>query len=159
MGPRHHLSFCACNSAWLAPELLVSMVPILIWGFCIQNSDFWDRITNLYGSQTSPVVLCMQYSVVSTRITCLYRSQPLSVDFACKRATFGAELQVSTGPTHDLSFCACKPEWVASESLVSMLPSPHVLFLDAKQRLLDRNNKSLWVPDITCHFVRGKQCD
>ena len=38
----------------------------------MQNSDFWTRITNLYGSQTSPVVLCMQYSVISTRITCLW---------------------------------------------------------------------------------------
>ena len=48
------------------------LVPALICGFCMQNSDFWTRITNLYGSQTSPVVLCMQYSVISTRITCLW---------------------------------------------------------------------------------------
>ena len=40
-----------------------------------------------------------------------------------------------------------------------MGPSTHVWFLDAKQRLLDRNNKSLWVPDITCRFVHGKQRD
>ena len=53
----------------------------------MQNSDFWTRITNLYGSQTSPVLLCMQYSVISIRITCLYGSQPLSVVFACKTAT------------------------------------------------------------------------
>ena len=33
-----------------------------------------------------------------------------------------------------------------------MGPSPHLWFLDAKQRLLDQNNKSLWVPDITCRF-------
>ena len=95
----------------------------------MQNSDFWTRITNLCGSQTSPVVLCMQYSVISTRIACLYESQPSSVVFACKTA------------------------WLASESLVSMGPSPHVWLLDAKQRLFDRNNKSLWVPDITCRFV------
>ena len=57
------------------------------------------------------------------------------------------------GPRHDLSFCACKTAWLASELLVSMSPISHVWFLDAKQRLLDRNNKSLWVPDITCRCV------
>ena len=99
------------------------------------------------------MIFCRQYSVISTRITCLYRSQPLSVIFACKTATFGAEFQGFMGPRHDLSFCACKTAWLASELLVSMSPSPHVWFLDAKQRLLDRNNKSLWVPDITCRCV------
>ena len=146
----------------------------------------------------------MQYSVISTRITCLYWSQPLSVVFECKTATFGAELQVSMGPRHDLSFCACRRAWLAtslywsqpssevfackpatfgpklhvsmgprnhlwfsawktaclaSELLVSIGPSPLVRFLDAKQRLLDPNNKSLWVPDITCRFVLAIQRD
>ena len=31
--------------------------------------------------------------------------------------------------------------------------------LYAQQRLLDRNNKSLCVPDITCRFVHELQCD
>ena len=91
--------------------------------------------------------------MISSRITCLYGSQPLSVIFACKTATFVAELQVFMGPRHDLSFCAYKTAWLASEILVSMSPISHVWFLDAKQRLLDRNNKSLWVPDITCRCV------
>ena len=128
-------------------------VPVLICGFCIQNSDFWNRITNLYESQTSPVVLCRQYSVISSRITCLYGSQTLSVIFACKTATFGAELQVFMGPRHDLSFCAYKTAWLASELLVSMSPISHVWFLDPKNRLFERNNKSLRVPDITCRCV------
>ena len=57
------------------------------------------------------------------------------------------------GPRLYLWFSACKTGWLVSESLVSMGPSPHVWFLDAKQRLMDRNNKSLWVPDITCRCV------
>ena len=109
MGPRHDLSFCACETAWLASSL--------------------------------------------------YGSQPASVVFACKTAPFWAEYQISMGPRHDLSFCACKTASLASELLVSMGPSPHVCFLDAKQRLLDRKNKSLWVPDITCRFVDAKQRD
>ena len=92
----------------------------------------------------------MQYRVISTGSPCLYGSQPLSVVFGCTTATFGAELQVSMGPRHDLSFCGCKTAWLASEILVSFGRSPHVRFLDAKQRLLDQNNKSLRVPDKSC---------
>ena len=63
--------------------------------------------------------LCMQYCMISTRNTCLCRSQPLSVVFASKTATFGEELQVLMGP------------------------SPHLRFLHPKQRLLDQH-KSLY---------------
>ena len=99
---------------------------------CMQNIDFRTRITSLYVSQTSPVVLCMYNSVLSIS---LCWSQTSSRVFACKTA------------------------WIASESLVSMGPSTHVWFLDAKQRLLDRNNKSLCLPDTTCRFVYAKQRD
>ena len=70
----------------------------------------------------------MQNSVLWTRITSLYGSQPSSVDFACKTATFGPELQVSMGP------------------------SPHLRILHAKQRLLNQNYMSLWVPTLICGF-------
>ena len=152
MGPRHNLSFCACNTAWLAPELLVSVGPNPYLWVLHSKQRLWTRITNLYGSQTSPVVLCMQYSMISTRITFLYGSQPLSMVFGCTTATFGAELQVSMGPRHDLSVCGCKTAWLASVVLVSMCPNPHLWFLHAKQRILDQNFKSLWVPDLICGF-------
>ena len=128
-------------------------------GFWMQNSDFWTRITNLYGYQTSPVVLCLQYSVISIRINCLYVSQPLSVVFTYKTATFGAELQVSMGPRHNLSFGACKRACLAPELLVSMDPRPHLWFLHEKQGPLDQNYQSLWVPVLTCPFVHAKQRD
>ena len=180
MCPSHNLWFYACKTAWLAPELQVSMglSPRLcflhakqrLWtritslygsqtssvllsmqnsvicskmtsshGFqpssvvlCMKNSDFWSRITGLCGSQTSPVVLCLQNSVMRLR---LYRSQPLSVFFACKTASFGAELQVSMGPRPHLSFCACTTSCLTSELPVSMGPRPHLWILIAKQRL------------------------
>ena len=53
----------------------------------------------------------MQNSVISTRITSLHESQPLSVVFAFKTAPLGLEFQVS------------------------MSPGPHVWILHAKQRL------------------------
>ena len=128
-------------------------------GFCMQNSDFWTRITSLYGSQTSPVIFCMQNSVPSIRITSLHVSQPSSEVFACKTATFGSEKQISMGPRHHLSFCAFNTSWLVPGTLVSLCPNPYLWFLHSKQRLLDSNNKSLWVPDITCRFVHTKQRD
>ena len=80
IGPRPHLLFYAVKTATLAPELQVSigpsphlwflhekqrlldqsckslLVPALICGFYMKNSDFWIRITSLQGSQNPPVV-------------------------------------------------------------------------------------------------------
>ena len=191
------------------------------------NSAFWSRIVSLYGSLTSPVVVCMQISMPSIRFTSLYESQPVPLAFAFKPAPFGAELQLSISPRPHLSSCACKNSMICTRMTslygfqplsvffssfktvtlgpvlqVSMGPSPHVWFcacksatlahelpvsigtnhhvwfLDAKQqildwgsvgqrphllfllaklRLLDQNNKSVWVPDLTCRFVHAKQ--
>ena len=75
----------------------------------------------------------MQNNVISIRNTGLSGSQPSSVVFAFETATLAPELQVSMGP------------------------SLHLWFLHAKQRLLDQNYKSLWVPDLTCRFMHAKQ--
>ena len=112
MGSTPHLSFCGCKTTWLASELLVSMgpspllrllhakqrlldpiykslwVPALICGFCMQNSDFWISITNLYGSQTSPVYLWMENSVLRSRMTIVYWSLPSSVVFCIQNNAF-----------------------------------------------------------------------
>ena len=96
--------------------------------------------------------LCRHYSVSSTRNTCLYESQPLSLVFACKTVPFGAELQVSMVPRPHLSFCACKSACLASELLVSIGPRPHLWFCECKQRLYDQTYKSVWVPDLICCF-------
>ena len=159
MGPRHHLSFCACNTACLSPELLVSMgpnlylwflhakqrlleqnykylcVPPLICDFCIHNSAFWTRISSLYGSQTSSVVLSTHNCVLNTRIWRLYVFQPLPVVLCMQKSDFST--------------------WIAS----FYGSQPSSFFLHAKQRLLDPNNKSLWIPDITCRFVYAIQRD
>ena len=161
MGPRHELSLCTCKTAWFAPEwhVYIGSSPHLCL-FFMQNSDCMTRLTSLYGSQTSsvvvcthnsvlsttinrvywfhpsPVVLCMQNNDFSTWITSLYGSQPSSVFFfACETAPLGLEIQVSVGPR------------------------PHLWFLHAKQRHVDQNNKSLWATDMTCRFVHAKQRD
>ena len=123
----------------------------------------------------------MQYSVISTRITSLYGSQLSSVVFAFKTAPFLPELQVCMGPrphlwscahitaclaqekkhyivcSPHLWFCACKTATLGLELQVSVGPKPHLWFLLAKKCLLDQNNKSLWVPDMACHFLLVQQ--
>ena len=147
---------------------------------CMQNSVAIIRITSLYGSQTSclvlsthnsvlstwikrlywfqppPVILCIQNSHFRTRTTSLHGSQTSSVVFVCKTAWFAPELQDSVSPRPHLSFCDCKTACLASE-LVSMGPNTHLWFLHAKQRLLDKNYKSLLVQDLNCGFVHSKQ--
>ena len=101
----------------------------------------------------------MQNNVISIRITSLYGSQPSSVVFVCKTATFGSELQVSMGPRPHLMFFAFKTAPLAPKLQVSIGPSPHLWFFQAKQRLLHQNYKFLCVQDLTCRFVRAKQRD
>ena len=141
------------------------------------------RITSLYGSQTSPVVLCMLNSVISTRITSLYGSQPLSVVFCIQNSDsstrvtnlYGCQTSpvvlckeysvISTRKTclygsQPLSvFFACKTATFGAELQTSMGHSPNLWFFHAKQRLLETNNKALCVPDITCRFVHAKERD
>ena len=63
------------------------------------------------------------------------------------------------GPRHDLSFCTCTTACLASDLLVSIGRCPHLMFLVAELRLLVQNYKSIWVPDLTCHFVHAKKSD
>ena len=125
MGPNPYLWFLHAKQRLLEQNYKYLCVPALICGFCMHNSAFWTRISSLYGSHTSsvvlsthncvlntrikslyvfqpsPVVLCMQNSDFSTSITSLYGSQPSSEVFACKPANFGPKLHVSMGPrTH-----------------------------------------------------------
>ena len=183
MGSRHDLSFCACTTACLASQLLVSMgpsphlwfllakqrlldqtykslrVPDLtcrfvhakqrdlpqndksicqpssVFFFSMQNSAFRTSLTSLYGSQTSSVVLSTHNSVLRARINRLYWFQ-LSPVVLC--------IQNSDFSTRITSLCGSK--------------TPPVV-LHSKQRLLDQNNKSLWVPDMICRLVLEKQRD
>ena len=134
MGPSPYVVF-ACKTAAFGAELQLSM-----------------------GSRPHLSFSEWKNSVNSIRITSLYGSQPSSLDFGCKTAPFWPE-QVSMGPRHILSFCACKTACLEPELIVSIGPSPHQWFLPAKQRLLDQNYKSLWVPDLTCRFVHEKGRD
>ena len=98
------------------------------------------------------MVFYIQNSDFSIRISSLCGSQPSSVGFACKTATLRPELQVSMGSSNHLWFCAFKTATFGPELQVSMGPTPHLWILHAKQRLLDQNYKSLWVPALIWGF-------
>ena len=151
IGPRPHLWFCTCKTATLELELQVSVGPRPHMWFLHAKQRLLD--------QNNKSLWVPDKSVLSNRTTSLYGSQHSSVAFACKTATFGPELQASVCTRPHLSFCACKSAWLAPELLVSMGSSPHLWFLQAKQRVLYPNNESLWVPDLTSHFVLAKQRD
>ena len=157
MGSSSHLWFCACKTATLGLELQVSAWWIdPTCGFCMQNSDFWTRITSLYGSQT----LHLWFS-------------------ACKTACLASELQVYMGPSPHLWFLHAKQRLMEPELQVSMGESQtsSVGFVHENQRrfwtewqvsmgsklhlwffcmqnsdFMDQNYKSLWVPDLICGF-------
>ena len=140
MGPRPHLWICALKITTLASELLVSMGPsphLLFLNakfvFWMQNSEFRTRITLLYGSQPSSLVLCIQNSDFITRISGLYGYQPSSM------VLFIQNTEMSTRIT----------------SLYGSQTSPVVLCMQ-NSVIGTRKYK---VPDLTCRFVHAKQRD
>ena len=149
----------------------------------MQNSDIRTRITSLNRSQTSPMVFAFKTAPLAPDLKVSMGPNPhlwfctlttatlwpeLIVSFgprlhlsfcACETVWLAPESPVSMGPRPHLSFSGCKTSWLASGLLVSIGPSPHLWFLLSKQRLLNQNNKSLCVPDLTWHFVHVKQRD
>ena len=118
-------------------------------GFWMQKSAFWRRITSIDGSQTLPVVLCMQNSAwVAPQLLDSMGSSPNLWFCAFKTATLGPKFTCLYGSqTSSSRFSACKTAWsLASELVVSMGSSPHLWFLHAKQRILDQNNTVSVVP-------------
>ena len=70
----------------------------------------------------------MQNSVPSIRITSLYASRPSSVVLCIQRATLGPELHVSMVPSPHLWLCAIKRATLEPELHVSIVPRPHMSF-------------------------------
>ena len=138
IGPRPHMPFCAWKTALFSPERQVYMgsSPHLFCSFFfIHNSDFGTRLTSLYGSQTSSVVMSTYNSVLSPRIRSLYGFQPSRV--------------VLCMPISDFSTWITSLYWSQPSSVVFACKT--ATFVPAY--------KSLWVPDLNCRFVHTKQPD
>ena len=106
MGSSPHVWFCACKSATLAHELLVSIVPSPDLWFLHAKQRLLDQHPSLYGYQTSPVVLCIQNSVISPRNTSFYRFQPSSVVLCIQNGDLRTKIACLYGSqTSPVIFC------------------------------------------------------
>ena len=92
MGPRPQLLICAFKTACLPPKLIVSMGPRPDLWFLHAKQRLWTKITSLYVSQTSPVVLCLQNKVICTRMTSLYGFQHSCVVLCIQNSDFRTRL-------------------------------------------------------------------
>ena len=92
MCPSPHLWFLHAKQRILDQNFKSLWVPALICGFCMPNSEFWHRITSLYGSHTSPSLVCNQNGVICTRIASLYWFQPSSVILCLQNSDFMTRL-------------------------------------------------------------------
>ena len=115
MGSSPHMWFCACKTATLAYELLVSIGPSPHLWFLYAKQQLVDQLTGLYAYQTSPVVLFIQTSVISTRIISFNGFQPSSVALYMKTATLGPDQQLCMGPRPHLWFWALITACLAQE--------------------------------------------
>ena len=89
MGSSHHLGLFFHAKQRLYDQTYNSVcVPYIFWGFHIQNSALWTRITSLSGSKTLPVVFFIQNSVICTRMTSLYGFQPASLVLCMQNSNF-----------------------------------------------------------------------
>ena len=130
----------------------------------MQNSMLRSRMTLVYWSQPSSVILCIQNSAFSIRITNLYVSQPPFVPFARKTATLGQELQVSMTRINSLygsqisPVVLCIQNSVISTRITTLhgsQTSPVVLCM--QNNVISIINTSLLVPAFICGFVHSKQ--
>ena len=156
MGTSPHVWFCACKSATLAPELLVSIGPSPHLRFLHAKQGNLDQHPSLYGFQTSPVVLCAQNSVISTRNSSFYGFQPSSMVLCIQNSDFWNNIsslyRAQTSPVvlcmqnsvisiRITSLYGCQPPSVVfifrtayygPEWLVSIGPRPHLSFCACK---------------------------
>ena len=181
MCPIPHLWFLHAKQRILDQNFKSLWVPALICGFWMPNSEFWPRITSLYGSQTSPSLVCNQNGVICTRISSLYWFQPSSVVLCLQNSDFRTRLTSLYG-SQPTSVDLCNQNidfitritwlygfqtspldlWMQNSVLVPewqlyMGSSPSPVVLDAKQRDLHQNDKTILLPAITCGSVHIKQ--
>ena len=97
-------------------------------------------MTIVYWPQPSSLVLCIQNSMISIRITCLYGSQPSFVIFARKTETLGPELQVSIGPRpHQWLFSIQNSAFSTRIASLYVVPALICDFVHSQQRYYDQN--------------------
>ena len=119
----------------------------------MQNSGFWTTKTSLYGSQTSPVIICFQNSVISIRKSSLYVSQPSSVVFGCKTSSFGPAYKSLWVQDPTCGFCMQNSDfWTTITSLYGTPTWPVVLCMYISV-LSIRNTSLYWFQSSSVVFA------
>ena len=123
----------------------------------MQNSVISTRNTSLYGSQPSSVVFVRQRSDFWTRIISLYWSQTSPVILWMQSNVISIRItSLCRSQTSPVVF-ACKTAWLASELLFSMGPSPHRCFLHANSDFWTRNT-SLYLSQTSSVVLCIQNC-
>ena len=86
----------------------------------------------------------MQNKVIIIRNTSLHGSQPSSVVFACKTASFGSELQASMDPRLRLLICECKSSVLRSRMTLVYWSQPSSVALCMQNSVIRTRNTSLY---------------
>ena len=98
-------------------------VPVLICVFfCMQNSDFRSSLINLYGSQTSSVVLSTHNCVINARVSRLYGFQPSPK----------GKLHTHTHSLSNMTFIVIYSSWHCMTFIV--IYSSHISVMSTSQR-------------------------
>ena len=174
MGARLRLSLCACKTAWLAPESLVSMGPRPHLSFCAFKTTWlaseslvfmglsphlwplhakqrlWDQNYKSLWVTALHCSFCNQNSNFRTKITSLYGSQPSFVTFTWKTATFGSELQVSMGPALICGFCMQNSNFMTRITSLSGSQTSPMVFCLQKSVISTSLHGSQTSPVVLC---------
>ena len=134
MGPSPHLLFLLAKQQLLDQNYKSLGSQTLPMVFCIQNIVISIRITSLHGSQTSPVVLCIQNNVISIRITSLYGSQTSPMVCCLQNRDLSIRITILYGSQPSFVAFVCKTASLGQELQVSMFPRPHLSFCACKIR-------------------------
>ena len=183
MCPRHDLSFCACTTACLVSEILVSIgTSPHLWllhikqRLLVQNykslwvPDLTCRLVHAkqrdqgqnYQSLWVPGFICgfwLQNSVFWYRIISVYGSQTSPVALCTQNIASGTRITSLCG-SQTSPAVLCMQNSVCSIRITSLYGSqPSPVVLGIIRVTFGPEKKSLWVPDISCRFVPAKQRD
>ena len=118
-----------CKTARITSHYGSQTSPVIL---CPQNSVISTWITSLYGSQPSPVLLCMQNSAFMTRLTSLYGSQTSSVVLSTHNSVLSTIVLRLYGSQPSSVAFGYKTATFGPEQQVSMCPRYHLSFCACK---------------------------
>ena len=153
MGPSPHLWFLHAKQRLLDQSKSLYGCQTSLVVLCMQNSVICTRISSLHGFQPSSVVLCMQNSDFRTRLTSLYGSQSSSVVLSTHNSVLSTRIKrLYEFQPSPVILCMQKRDFSTRITSLCWRIDPTCVYFNAIQRILDQNFKSLWVPDLICGF-------